>query len=242
MKNHPESGSAVFYILIAVALFAALSFAVANMMRAGGSRPNTELMELRASEILQYSGGLRRAVQQMKISGVPDAEISFETATLGGYANPNCLEARCKLFDPSGGGIVYSEPPAADWLDTSHAAALQYGRWYVPNNVCAVNAGNGGAGCDSDTADNEDLVLFLPWIKKDICIAINSKLGVTNPGGNPPQEAGDAWPGGYTQFTGSYADGVALEQNGLRAGCFEGSSGGVPPEKSYAFFQVLLAR
>lgn len=227
-----ESGSALVYILIAITLFAALSFAVAQMMRGGGST-NDELRRLQATEILQFGRSLRSAAQGMEIDGIIDTEISFETATVVGYANAGCGGDSCKIFSPAGGGMNYSEPVAADWLDQSQSAEANFGQWVFSGDNAVTGVGTAAS----------DLLVMLPWVTRTLCIEINDLLGVTNPGGTPPQDSGNA--DVSTKFTGTYAASQSIgggdpEIEGQRAGCFEGA--GTPAAGTYHFFQVLIAR
>lgn len=237
-----QNGSALLWILIGVVLFAALAFAVTRGMRGGNETViASEVSKTRAIDVVQYGNALRAAVQNLRIEGVTPQLISFETPLLTGYANTACTEARCKIFDPSGGGLAYRDP-AKEWLDSKQSAQPFFGQWYFPPNVCVEDIGSGGAGCDSDGMDNEDMIAILPWVRREICIEINNKLGVANPGGNPPVESGDGWSGAGTQFTGTFTDSVILEQPGQTAGCFAGNGTATPPAGAYAFFQVLMAR
>lgn len=229
MKN--ESGNVLFYILIAVVLFAALNFAVGRMNR-GGPETNAELRQVQASEILQYARALQTAVRAMKINGIEDAAFSFETPALGGYNYASCGDA-CKVFAGDGGGMSYAAPIAADWLDSGQSAGANYGAWVFSGNNDVVNVGTAAP----------DLLLILPWVRRDICLTVNTMLGITNPGGEPPADNGNA--DISTKFQGTYAAAQSIgggdpEIEGQRAGCFEG--GGAPAAGSYHFFQVLIAR
>lgn len=244
MKNFriSQNGSALLWILIGVALFAALGFAVTRGMRGGGeSTIAVEVARARAIDVVQYGNALRAAVQNLRIEGVTPQAVSFETPLVSGYANANCAGSSCKVFDPGGGGMAY-RAPAEEWLDQSQSAKTLFGQWYFPAGVCVEDIGSGGAGCDSDGEDNEDLIAVLPWVRREICIEINEKLGISNPGGNPPVEVGNGWPVANTKFTGTFSDGVILEQTGQSAGCFAGNAAATPPAGAYAFFQVLMAR
>ena len=78
MNNGSEKGSVIFIILIAIILFAALGYAVSNMMR-GPSNIGNETAGIYASEILTYAQSVREAVHMMRISnGCDDSQISFE--------------------------------------------------------------------------------------------------------------------------------------------------------------------
>lgn len=240
-SSRSEGGSVVVWILVGIALFAALSLAVTRGMRGGGEGKVAEDMaRARAVDILQYGAALRSALQSLKIESIPDTQISFETPLLAGYANAACSTESCKLFG-TGGGIGY-RAPQDDWLEPRESVRPLYGQWYFPGQICVDGIGTGDATCDADGTDNEDLVVFLPWVRKEICIRINEKLGVDNPGGSPPVEAGNGWGAAMPKFTGTFGEGVVLNQAGRTAGCFAGSGVNTPPAGTYAFFQVLSAR
>ncbi|MCD8569257.1 MAG: hypothetical protein LRY50_13400, partial [Geovibrio sp.] len=79
-QNSRESGNVLFLILVAVALFAALSYAVSSSTRSGssdgGRQEDTEII---ASSLLQYASGLAMAVEKMRLShSCSESDISFE--------------------------------------------------------------------------------------------------------------------------------------------------------------------
>jgi hypothetical protein len=232
-----ESGSALLYILIAIVLFAALSFAIAQMSRGGGEGAGEEVRRLQASEILQYARGMQTTVQSLKIEGAEDTQLSFQSAALGaGYNYASCGDA-CQIFSPSGGGMIYSKP-SADWLDQANSGGAGYGDWIFSGSNAVTGVGTDGGG-----ADSAELLMILPWVDKSLCTEINDMLGIDNPGSDPPADAGNAELA--TKFTGTYAGmqtigGGDPEIDGERAGCFEG--GGAPAPGTYHFFQVLIAR
>ncbi len=246
MPRQAEKGSALFIILIAVVLFAALSFSIAQMLRDGN--PATiaeEKSRLYAEEILSYGRTMRQAAQNMKIShGCADMDISVEDTGLpNGYIHSPVTSDGCKLFDPEGGGVTYQKPVAAWLAQISPTPALQ-GNWYFPANTCVPGTGTAaaGAGCNSDSANNEAIIAVLPYIQKQVCLQVNKLLGIANPGGNPPAETANAWPGGSPYYNGGQADGERLDQAGKMAGCFEGAAASTPTPGTYHFFQILVAR
>jgi hypothetical protein len=79
MKRTPaERGNVMFYILIAVALLAALIFAVAQSGRGNIQQVSEEKARLFATEIIQYTGTMANGVAQLRLRGVRDTEISFD--------------------------------------------------------------------------------------------------------------------------------------------------------------------
>lgn len=232
VSTNPQKGSALVYILIAVALFAALSYTVAQMMKSGSPiSAAQERPQLFAAEILDFGRAVRQGVQSVKISnGCADTAISFENPFLTGYDHTPPVSSTCKIFDASGGNVQYVAP-AADWLDSSFNADPAY-KTYVLTGENAVDA------VGSATAD---LILTLPFLKKSVCEAINEKLGNTAEGDAVPDDGMD----GATKFQGTYAatqtpgaGGGAAALSGKMAGCLLDTSG----TTTYTYYQVLIPR
>lgn len=234
-REASQSGNVLWYILIAVSLFGALSFAIAQSMRGGGSTMDQERARLAASEIVDYASVLAHAAAQLRLRGVRAETLSFENPEVAGYANAACTDDTCKIFALDGGGVTY-RAPLADWLDSTQSAQTGYGQWVFSglNEVEQI-------GTDGAAAANKELIAFLPHINKALCIELNKKVDMANPSGDPPQEADNI--GGYgTLFTGTFAHGeiLTLPEKGRSAGCFEG--GGTPLAGTYHYYQVLVAR
>ncbi len=84
-----ESGNVLFLILIAVALFAALSYAVTQSSRSGGGDAASETNLINSSTITQYPAGIRTALVRMIVSsGVTADELSFNTPSDFGAGLP----------------------------------------------------------------------------------------------------------------------------------------------------------
>lgn len=102
-----ERGNVLFYILIAIALMAALSFAVSQSNQGSVSIVNEEKARLIADEMLDYGNTIANAVAQLRLRGCKDTEISFKYPT-GGTVNPNAPpDNSCHIFEKAGGGVVY---------------------------------------------------------------------------------------------------------------------------------------
>ena len=121
-------GNALFLILIAVALFAALSYAITNSGR-GGSGIDKETASLQASEILQYASEVKTAVMRLRlINGCSETNISFESAATGSLlentADP-ASDERCHIFSADGGGVSYKSI-SEDMLDSANSGNKYY--------------------------------------------------------------------------------------------------------------------
>ena len=64
-----ERGNVLFLILIAVALFAALSYAVTQSSRSGGGDAGKETNLVNSAQLTQYPAGIRTAIVRMIVGG-----------------------------------------------------------------------------------------------------------------------------------------------------------------------------
>jgi hypothetical protein len=251
-----ERGNALFYILIAIGLLATLSYAIANSMRGNVQQLSGEQARLAATEIIGYSNNMAQGVSQLRLRGVADTEISLENTVISGYVNPNCSADLCRIFKPDGAGLSYT-PPKVEWLDVSAATSSAHtdpggllGQWYWPENTCVWNVGTGGNNCDADTGDITELMVWLPWLKKEVCVQINELIGVPNTAGDPPTAGGVMIDTNAEKFTGTYPTGGhthltfddAAFNTGVPAACVYHDVAGPSPGLGYFYYKVLIAR
>lgn len=231
-----EHGNVIWFLLLAIALLAALTMTLSRGNDTGQQTGDVERSRIDASEVMRYASGLENTIKQMSLRGVSENDLSFENNFVSGYQNPACTDESCKLFETNGGAQSWLEPKST-WLDPSQSAQGMYGEWYITGNVCVEDLGDGSTGCDSDSTLNEEMVLFLPWITEALCRQLNNMAGIA---GDPPVETGDAWPASAPKWTGSFGDGAILNQPRSRTGCIEGSGANAPPNNSYTFYHVLI--
>lgn len=234
-----EKGSVLIYIFIAIIALAALVFAVSNSNREGMSTVDRERSELLATQILDYTGMIRRSLQMMTIDGIADTELCFHTARWGhnDYNHAGCAEERNQVFALHGGGAVWQDP-SEDIFDSSLKAQPEYGKW-VYSGANAVAAVGSDCGAPGD-ADCNELLMVLPYIKRNVCLALNRRLQVDTSGIVPQDNPNFDI---TTKYNGQYANGQVLDNavlHGRRSGCFQTQT--TPADKSYAFFAVLVAR
>lgn len=230
-KSHQENnrenerGSVLFYILIAVVLFAALSYTVGGMMRGGDATMITEeRSKLLAGEILDYARSIRQAIQHMKISnGCQDTDFRFINNITAGYGAS--VDTACDVFSPSGGDVNYIAP------NNDYGAGTE---WIFSGNIAVNDLG--------DAITEPELAMILPNINPNICQEINNNIGLsTTP--NPLPGLSSLT---MTKFTGAFLFqdhlGGALanhstQHDGQRVFCFEETDTG-----DFFFIQVLLPR
>lgn len=244
-----QAGNALFLILIAVALFAALSYAITQSGR-GGSGVDREQAQITAAQIVQKAAEIERAVNKLKIiNGCSENLLSFwadtngdgleDTSDISYNSSTKSNGAECYVFKASEGGAVYSTPPV-NALDTSSEGDNYYGLWYA-------NASNLINGVGSDCADSActDLVFMMPYVKDEVCKAINSQLGLYSMSDPIPQDEDGI---GIAPFTKAYNyaasrvlyNSVTGDPDGVYTGCYW--SNHTPGLASNVFFHVLIAR
>lgn len=219
-----ESGNVFVIVILGVVLFGALMFIASRGMNESPQSISDKRARIVAADVLDSAQKFERAVNRLLSRGVSESDISFENPIVAGYANVGCSVSSCKIFDPQGGGIGWSSPPQ----DANDGA-----QWLFTGQTCVSGVGEGGAGCEGDSLANEELLVVLPNIKKEVCAEINTRLGVTG----IPVNAGDGY--SATLFTGSFSDSAMPDNmDGRSAGCFEGGAG----QPGYHFYAVLIAR
>jgi hypothetical protein len=242
-----EQGSILFIILVAIVLFAALSFTVSNMLRGGERSPERERAQMSAYDILNQAKTMKDAVQYMRISNdCADTDISFETFSLTGYEHTPSADEKCRLFHPRGGGLSYLKVPE-DWLDQTETGGVHYGQWFFSgeNAVLGVGTSIPETGTCTTGTSCIDLIAFVPYLDRDVCQAINQLLeldGAIDPifqQDNGPTRMNDKFNGTYGTLD-QDIDGAPYA--GQIAGCTQRTSGAGAGADAYFFYQVLLER
>ncbi|MDY0029406.1 MAG: hypothetical protein RBR86_05640 [Pseudobdellovibrionaceae bacterium] len=230
--KYRESGNALFLILIAVALFGALTYAVSSSTRSGSTGGGRqEDNEVIASSLLQYASGMAMTVERMRLSnGCSESNISFETPLMSydHTHSPPVLD-KCKVFHPSGGGYTYQEN--LNWYNAaSYNTGFKSWATFITGDYNIVDVGT----------DASDLIMFIFPLTLDVCNKINEKLGVTYPGTTPPFSSGgdsDPFQGTYATSADNMADEPGSVYAGHSAACTYGSIG-----THYALYYTLLER
>ena len=190
MKN--QSGNVLFLILIAVALFAALGYAVSNSSRSGGSSPTKDKIETNASAIIQYVSVIRSSIQKMRLANnCQDTQLDFSSLIYqrnnGNPIDPSNTSVpsgfRCHLFSSAGGSVVPIVPPAGS-LAPPTAVATQWKPGHY--GVLVYQLKNIGTDDAGGTESANDLMYQMNYLTKETCLALNDKLGVANPSGDAP--------------------------------------------------------
>ena len=221
-----QNGNILFLILLAVVLFAALSYAVTSSMRGGGKDGGTEKNRSVASQIIQYGGLLENTVTRMRLSNnCSDMDISFINSVTTIY-NSHISAPACQIFNPSGGGMVFQ---------TFKIGSTLYNPQFSGSNYVQ----NIGTTCTDGTCN--DLVMILAIPNNSLCMEINNIIGIPNPNNTSPVDTdvntGTAFIGAYSTTPAQILDQTGGVLNFKNAGCLYESG-----SSTYVYYNVLLAR
>ena len=237
-----QSGNVLFLILIAVALFAALSYAVTQSSRSGGGDANRETNLISSAQITQYPSSIRTSIIRMIVSNnIAVTELEFNPPSDFGNCTTNGgLETQC-VFHPNGGNATYVTAPPDVMANGSQ------GFWTFNGDFEIINVGVTTSGA---TTGNE-VIAFLPGIRQTICSRINEELGLgtTIPNSGANRAGADPGTEGYLRImddgTGmATANDITIGTGGDEAfggtfdgqafGCFQNNGG------DYVYFHVLI--
>lgn len=224
-----QQGNVLFLILIAVALFAALSYAVTRSTRGGGDT-SSESAKIRASNIIQVAGYFDAAIDRFMImNGYSLQDITFFKGDNWNYHNTPNYPDEQRLFDPDGGGETWPAPQEGkNWFITGSSGVPGFG---------VSTACTGANPC-------AELVMAIE-VPLDVCLAINDIEGITNPSEAPPVDSGDFESIFYrasTTFTagGHQFNAIGGHNDGKVMGCLETTQGYRGGPGVYFFYYVLM--
>ncbi len=242
-SRREEQGNVLFLILIAVALFAALSYAVTQSSRSGGGDAGQEANLINSSQLIQYPAAVRTSVVRMVIAGISSSELDFMYPSDAEYNDESNVQDRFKVFHPGGGGATYAAANP-DVIDSGT------GEWVFngENQIDLI-----GTTKAVMTSSEADIIAFLPHISEEICRRVNVELGIASKISdaiptvtgvdytlNKEYEGGSRGlcDGGCGGTIGTAGGGVDHTLDGQPYGCFEdGASAG-----TYVYYHVLVER
>jgi len=210
-------------------------------------------LQTEAGSIVRTAKGIERAVENMRTQGVSENDFCFDDPLWGhnDYNHSACATASNKIFNTAsgvyGGGINFPQANES-WFDPAFDANVFSGGWLFTSYDCVHDVGSGASCSGSGDNPSLELLAILPFIRKDLCVAINKIVGVTNPSGNPPVDASSFLPAtvaaaafqGVYSFGDNIGDNTNLDTHG--SGCFQAGGGTNSPSGSYHFYHTLIAR
>jgi hypothetical protein len=174
-----ERGNVLFIILIAIALFAALSYAVIHTGRGGSKDASEETSRINVSQLVQFATSIERAILQMKIlGGIEDRLLDFRAplptkrvdGTTASRSNANCLQEDCRIFEPDGGGVSFRHFEQLGGAYSVSPTAVKPGH-NQPLVVKVINIGS----------DKNDVAYVVSNVDEAICEDLHSQVGLPWP-------------------------------------------------------------
>lgn len=155
-----EDGNVLFLILIAVALFAALSYAVTSSSRSGGNA-SSETRLISSAQITQFPASVGMAVVRMTMTGTGVDEVRFNTPPDYATLDFDTLG----VFHPAGGGATNIRAPG-DIMADGNATD-----WVFNADMEIPEIGTAGVG-------GNDIIAFLIGLRQGICSRLNEEYGL----------------------------------------------------------------
>lgn len=230
-----DSGNVLFLVLIAVILFAALSFAALRTSRSVGD-VSTEEARLQASKMYNYGIQIDTAVMRLRAGrDCPSDKIDFyntrwqkQNNTLLVSANPNApADQSCNVFDGAGGAAnLQIFPEGIVPLPSTSATTGKEGHPFIR----AIPVAGFGE------SDKNETILVVNGLNPAICAAINNLTRKTNIPVTGESKAG--WTVSYWLDgpNGALGD-EDTSLTGQKAFCFKNTD-----DNSYTFGYVLIER
>lgn len=156
-----QAGNATIYVLIVVALFAALAFTVTRQNDSSeGATLSAEKADIIAGQIMAYPYQVKQAIDMMTMTGADSSSLDF---TQPGQPNFDVAPNAQKIYHPGGGGLTLARLPAEGIPKTPSTPAAG---WYLGmfNNFFWSQSAA------------PDLMLVAYHVREEVCERINLRL------------------------------------------------------------------
>lgn len=176
MNSRSQGGNVLFLILIAVILFAALSYAITNSSR-NSDQATDEQLAARLARIQNVTASLNAAITRVRAKGCSETEISFEhpnflgsngyNSPINSYSNPNSpINGECSIFSPNGGQAIVPEP-----LSSKEAGGTGSGTGTAFRINTDINF-------PTTPSSNSELFMYV-YVSRKFCTYINKTVGIS---------------------------------------------------------------
>ena len=157
-----ERGNALIYVLIAIALFAALGFTLSRQTDTSEAGTlSREKAELTATQMISYSAQVKSAIDQMLFTAATNInELDFTPPSDATFDLSPVIH---KVYHPQGGGLTPAKIPqaAVNEVNNDPVAGWYLGRF---ENV------------DWTSSSAQDVILVAYQIDETVCSLINKKV------------------------------------------------------------------
>lgn len=224
ISAYRQSGNVMWFVLLAVALLAALSITISRSTDTIEQNADLERARVMASEILRYTKNIEESIKQMSMRGISESDLCFDAPEWdhADYNYADCATPENRIFDAAGAGISFKNfVQASNWV------------FFGSHEVDGVG-----------DADRNELMVQAEIRSAYVCEQINRLVGVTNPDGPPVEDVyapvlfigdyGDAATGSGDNILGDDTS----ELSGKKAGCRADTDS----PTNYYFYHVLIER
>lgn len=176
-----QSGNILFIILLSIALFAGLTYAVVQSSRQNISIMNEQEMKIHFNEIMNYATRIQTAYARLQtMKGCQLEQISVyhpamdNAANINDFQNANApADEHCHLFSSNGGRVPVIAPPrGARVLSRLDGTKVWFEDYYIITNENRIHQ-------QGDPAKTE-ILLLMPHIKPEFCDYINKRQNIEN--------------------------------------------------------------
>lgn len=164
MKTNRERGNALIYVLIAIALFAALSMTLGRQTDTGeASNLSDDKAELYATQLISYAAQAKSVIDQMIFSNTDIDDLDFVLPGEAAYDTGAMTDKIKRVYHPDGGGLLAGRlpPEATPYTGGDPSAGWYMGRF---NNV------------EWTKTAGTDVILVAYGIDERVCARINEKV------------------------------------------------------------------
>lgn len=221
-----ESGNLFFYLFLVVVLFGSLTIAIAQSGRGSVTAIADEQTRLNATEIIDFSETVAKAVGTLRLRGTRLNELRFATSELPAvdYGAPGASPEN-EVFNPEGGAAVYRSPPSGALKTAGVEFAFLGGIEFEK------------IGTTCGTAACSDLIMLLPGINEGTCSSINRLASIDSIEETSILDTSSKFLGSMNYV--STVNEAALE--GKAYGCFMYNDA-VDANDVYYFYRILWAQ
>lgn len=157
-KKFAETGNAMVYVLIALALFGFLTITLSSQNdQADGQNLDDEQAEIYANELISYAAAAQQSIDMMLATG---SEINNLNFVIPSDAAFNTAPHYNKVFHPQGGGLSYQNKFNSDIQNDATS------QWGINNST--------NVGWTPSTAN--DVIITAYFIRRDVCEVLNEKI------------------------------------------------------------------
>ena len=216
-----ERGNVLIYVLIAIALFAALSFTLGRQTDTGEAGTiSDDKLTLYATQMIDYAAQVKSVIDQMEFQGIRYDDMDFTLSTDADFENQTTTRNIYKVYHPAGGGLIDKPIPEDVLQAVSSGAKWHLGRF---NNV------------EWTPTTDQEIILTAHQISEPLCKKLNTIITGSDA---IPQLSGNI--GTFFVDTSTNED---LENSDCNACidklslCVENGTG-----DAYSFYNIIVAR